>query len=186
MKRMILKYVVILWVFLAFSGCKGLTGPDKTGEILLSSQLFGIDSYYLFGFDYEHGEFYKYPYRNEPVPDIINETFRVYEGGNVVLLPGFNTPGQMNGFALVGEFESLESARDFYDGYSKVEGGLQFETVSDTVELYQVWVQQTSLGNYVKMLVKDIQNYETETEPLYNEVSIEYTYQPDGSSSFPE
>ena len=71
---------------------------------------------------------------------------------------------QINGFALVGEFESLEEARNFYKDYREVDSNLQFEADSDTVELYQVWVQQTSIGNYAKLLVTDIQNFEGERE----------------------
>ena len=104
----------------------------------------------------------------------------------MALLPGFNTPGQMNGFALAGEFGNLEGARNYYNEYLKVEDGLQFETISDTVELYQVWIQQTVLGNYVKLLITDIQNYELEAGAIYNEITMEYTYQPDGSSTFPD
>ena len=92
----------------------------------------------------------------------------------------------MNGFALVGEFETLDGARSFYEGYSNVEDDLQFETVSDTVELYQVWVQQTSTDKYVKLLVKDILDREGDSGTLYSEVVLEYTYQPDGSATFPD
>lgn len=181
-----MKYVSILLVFISQGGCKGLLGPDKTGEIQLSSETFG-DTYYLFGFSYEDGEYYRFEYQGEPLPDIINEAYRVLvAGGGFTTMPGFNTPGQMNGFALLGEFGSLENARDFYEGYSRIEGGLQFETVSDTVKLYQVWAQQTEVGNYAKFLVKDIQNFEGETGALFNEVSLEYTYQPNGSTAFPK
>lgn len=184
------KIVAVAWatllVFLIAGGCENLGGTQRTGEIELSSQRFGTDSYYLFGYAYEKADYFKFPFQGETVPDIINEAFRVLEGGKVVLLPGFNTPGQENGFALVGEFGTLEESRDFYKGYSKVQEGLQFETVSDTVELFQVWVQQTSLGNYTKLLVKDIQNYEGESGAAYNVVTMDYTYQPDGSSTFSE
>jgi hypothetical protein len=167
-------------------GCEGLVGPDLSGKIKLSSQLFGSESYYLFGYSYEDGEFYKYPYTGERVPDIINEGFLVIEGSKQTSLPGFNTPGMVNGFALVGEFESLGDARGFYEGYDQVEEGLQFETVSDTVELYQVWVHQTSAGNYVKMVVTSILDFEVESGRPYNEVTLEYVYSPEGSTDFPD
>jgi hypothetical protein len=186
MRKTEFKYMVVLLVLMATGGCEGLTGPKRTGKIQLSSQLFGTDTYYIFGYGYEQGEYYRYPFKGEPVPDIINEAFRVIEGGKVTLLPGFNTPGQMNGFALAREFGTLESARNFYNEYLKVEDGLQFETISDTVELYQVWIQQTVLGNYVKLLIQDIQTYEGEAGSIYNEITMEYTYQPDGSSTFPD
>jgi len=167
------------------SACGRLFGPDKEGEISLSSETFG-DSYYLFGYSYEKGEFYKFQFQGEPIPDIINDGFRVLVGGEVKSLPGFSTPGQVNGFALVGEFETMDDASSFYKGYDRVEEGLQFETISDTVELYQVWVQQTQAGNYVKLLIKDVSFLETESGSPYNEVLLEYTYQADGSLSFPD
>ncbi len=150
----------------------------------MSSQLFGTDSYYLFGYKYEDSDFYRYPFRSEPVPDIINEAFRVILGSEVGLLPGFNTPAQVHGFALLGEFETLDEADEFYRSYLTVQDDLQFETVSDTVELFQVWLQKTSEENYVKMLVRDIETMRGESGNIFNEVTIEYTYQPDGSRTF--
>ena len=186
MKGVASKYVLILLVLLTLAGCNGLFGPDRTGEIHLSSQLFGNETYYLFGYSFEHGDFFRYPFQSEPVPDIINEAFRVLLDGDVTLVPGFNIPAQMNGFALVGEFGTIEEARDYYNDYSKVEASLQLETISDTVQLNQVWVQKTEAGNYVKFLIKDIQNYEDEGGALYNEVIMDYTDQPDGSTTFPK
>ena len=72
----------------------------------------------------------------------------------------------------------LKEARDFYDGYSKAVDGLQFETESYAIELHQVWVQQTAAGNYVKLLIKGIENYEGESGNKYNVVTMDYTYQP--------
>lgn len=174
-------------IALSFMGCESLSGPKEKGEFRLSSEKLGTGPYHLLGYLYEESEFYRYPYQGDKVPDIINEGYRVLgEGGTVVSLPGFNTPAQMNGFALIGEFESMDGARNFYEGYDKVEEGLQFETVSDTVELYQVWLQLTSSGRYVKILVKEILDREGESGSLYNDVVLEYTYQSDGSTNFPD
>lgn len=170
------------------SSCELFRGPDRTGEMQLSSQLFGTDSYYLFGFHYEDGEYYRFPFQGDPKPDIINEGMRILQGGEVAVLPQFHSPntGQKVGFALIGEYGNLDQARSAYDEYATVGNDLQFEAVSDTVELYQVWVQRTGDGNYVKLLVKDILFGESETGNKYSEVVMEYTYQPDGSSTFPE
>lgn len=185
MRSRVLSIVLVLLASLATGGCEAFKGPDKTGEFHLSSETFG-ETYYLFGYSYEDSEFYRFQYQGDPLPDIINEGFRILVDGEVTSLPGFNTPGQMNGFALVGTFGTLDDARSFYEGYKKVEDGLQFETVSEIVELYQVWVQQTEAGNYVKLLIKDIQNTVGETGNKFNEVTLDYTYQPDGSSTFQE
>jgi hypothetical protein len=186
MKKNMFGSVMPVMLILVMAGCEGIFGPDKSGEIQLSSQLFGNETYYIYGYAYDQGEFYRYPFKGEPEPDIVNEAFRVFQGGELTSLPGFNTPGQVNGFALVGEFASQEDARIFYDDYFNVEEGLQFETVSDTVELYQVWVQKTSIGNYVKLLVKDIEIFQGEAGDIYNEVTLDYTYQPNGSTEFPK
>ncbi len=165
-------------------GCDKKTGPDPGGVITLSSQLHGTDSYYLYGFSFENGEMFRYPHQGDPLPDIINEGYLVIDGAQQISLPGFNTPGQVNGFALVGAFSTLNDANAFFQDYATVEEGLQFETLSDTVKLYQVWVQQTSAGKFVKMVIQDIKYLETDTGAPYSDVSLEYIYASDGSTGF--
>ncbi len=183
---MVVSGVVALCLMILTAGCGTFGGPDKTGEFRLSSEKFGTTSYHVMGYSYEEGEFYRFPYKGEPVPDIINEGILVLEGGEVTSLPWFHTPADVNGFALAGEFASLKDARTFYNQYDEVADDLQFEIESDTVELYQVWIQQTQAGNFVKLLVKDLLHSESEVGAVYNEVVLEYTYQPDGTRKFPD
>ena len=179
------RLVVLLALVLTATGCKMLFGPDKKGEIRLSSEKFGTETYHLFGYSYEDSEFYRFPYDQDPTPDIINEGTRVLQGETVIDLPSLNTPGQTNGFAMVGDFLNQEDAREFYKDYSRVEDGLQFSVQSDIVKEFQVWIQQTSAGNYVKLLVKEAESLEGDANNKYSEVLIEYTYQPNGSQDFP-
>ena len=179
------RYVLLVTLIFLSAGCKMLFGPDKKGEYRLSSEKSGTETYFLYGYSYEDSEFYRYPYDQDPLPDIINEGFRVIQGEETIELPGFNTPGRVNGFALAGEFTNLDDARDFYDDYDRVEDGLQFSVQSDIVEEFQVWIQQTSAGNYVKLLVKEAESLEGDANNKYSEVLIEYTYQPNGSQDFP-
>ena len=176
--------IIAATCLLLIVGCEKESGPDLSGIITLSSQLNGTESYYLYGFSFEEGEMYRYPHQGDPLPDIINEGYLVIDGNEQTSLPGFNTPGQVNGFALEGEFSTWDDAYEFYNNYDKVEDGLNYETASDVVELYQVWIQLTAAGNYVKMVVKDIQLFESDTGAPYNEVSLEYTYAPGGSTEF--
>jgi hypothetical protein len=186
------RFAVMMWLggMLAagLTSCELFRGPDRTGEMKLSSQLFGTDSYYLFGYHYEDGDYYRFPFQGDPVPDIINEGMRTLQGGELAVLPQFNSPsrGERVGFALIGEYKNLDEARSAYESYSAVGNDLQYETLSDTVELYQVWVQRTKDGNYAKILVKDVQFGEGESGSKYSEVIMDYTYQPNGSSTFPE
>lgn len=177
--------IVAVTCLLLIVGCEKDAEPDLSGIITLSSQLHpSEESFYLYGFSFEEGEKYRYPHQDDPLPDIILEVFPVGEGDEQTILPGFNTPGLVNGFALVGEFSTWDEAYEFYKNYDKVEDGLHYETASDVVELYQVWVQLTAEGDYVRMVVKDIQLFESETGDPYNEVSLEYAYAPDGSMEF--
>jgi hypothetical protein len=180
------RLVVLLALLLTSAGCKMLFGPDKKGEIRLSSEKFGTEVYHLFGYSYEDGDFYRFPYEKDPIPDIINEGTRVLQGETTVELPSLNTPGQTNGFALLGEFPSLEDAREFYKDYRRVEDDLQFAVETGIVEANQVWIQKTSAGNYVKLLLKETESLEGEGGDKYSEVLMDYTYQPDGSRDFPK
>ena len=139
------------------TGCDKDKGPDFQGEIELSSQLYGSESYYLLGYSYENSEYYRFPAAADPIPDIINEGYLV-DGSKQYSVPGFNTPNQGKGFALVGEFGSGAEADAFFYAYGMVEDGLSYQALSDTVKLHQVWVQQTVRGNYVKMLITDIRS----------------------------
>jgi hypothetical protein len=180
------RYVLLLALILTSAGCKMLFGPDKTGDFRLSSEKTLDEAFYLFGYSYEDSEFYRYPYEKDPLPDIINEGTRRLQGGEVIMLVSFNTPGQTNGFALVGEFTNLDDAKDFYKDYKRVEDGLQFAVESGIVEAYQVWVQMTSVGNYVKLLVKEVASLEGEAGNKYSEALLKYTYQPNGSKDYPD
>jgi hypothetical protein len=186
MKSFVLKVLLVGVMAIGMTSCELFRGPDRTGEMQLSSQLFGTDSYYLFGYHYEDGAYYRFPFQGDPVPDIINEGMRILQGGELAVLPQFNSPtkGERVGFALIGEYQNLDQARSVYDDYSTVGNDLQFEALSDTVEMYQVWVQRTKDGNYAKMLVTDILYDQGESGNKYSEVVMEYTFQPNGSSTF--
>lgn len=179
------RFMLLMALILSGTSCKMLFGPDKKGEIRLSSEKFGTETYHLFGYSYEDSEFYRYPFEKDPTPDIINEGTRVIQGETTIELPSFNTPGQSNGFALVGEFSNLEDAKAFYKDYDRVEDGLQFAVETGIVEEFQVWIQMTSAGNYVKLLLKEAASLEGEGGDKYSEVRMDYTYQPNGSRDFP-
>jgi hypothetical protein len=192
MKSVVLKALLVGVVAAGMTSCELFRGPDRTGEIRLSSELFGTDSYYLFGYHYEDGEYYRFSalsVQGDPIPDIINEGTRVLRDGEVAVLPLFRSPktGEKVGLALINEFQTLEEARNYYDDYKTVGNDLQYEILSNTVvDLYQVWIQRTGDGNYAKLLVKDILFETSDSGSKYSVVVMDYTYQPNGSSTFPD
>ena len=173
-------------MLLLLVGCDEDRGIDKKGSMQLSMQSYLADTWYRFGYHYEDGDMYRYPFAGDPVPDILNEGFRVIGPDGETSEPGFNTPAQVNGFALVGEFSSAAEALSFFEAYAEVEGGLTYSPISDTVRLHQVWVQKTQAGKYAKLLVTRIEYFTQDGGAQGNEISLDYVYQPDGSASFPE
>lgn len=167
------------------SGCNNNNEPVNEGKIELSSELFGVDAYYTYGYNFEKSEYLKYSFLSpgSTMPDIINLPFKKPDG--TIAAPGFNSPYRVNGFHLLAEFSSLTEAQEFYDSYKEADQMANFVVDSDTVKLYQVWLQKTKVDNYVKLLVKDINFFEEGLGADYVVVSMDYFYLSDGSATFP-
>ena len=102
-----------------------------------------------------------------------------------IIAPGFNAPSGLYGFHLLGEFSSLNDAREFYNDYTEADPQINFKVDSDTIRRNQVWLQKTQLDYYAKMLITDIGYYFDGLGDDYIVVSIVFTYQNDGSTIFP-
>ena len=64
MKRNVLRLMCGGLLVVGMTACEALRGPDKKGEIQLSSQLFGADSYYIFGYHFEDADYYRFSSRH--------------------------------------------------------------------------------------------------------------------------
>ncbi|MBN1131551.1 MAG: hypothetical protein JXR52_08180 [Bacteroidales bacterium] len=179
------KFFLILVSMVMMSGCHDQELDILEGEINLSSQLFGVGSYYLYGYSYGEADYIKYsfPFSGSVVPDLINIPFKNPDG--TISASGFNAPSGKNGFSLLGSFSSLDAAREFYRDYKNVEPGLEFIVDSDTVKLYQVWLQKTQYDHFAKLLIMDINFFDGGLGEDYIVANIEYTYQNDGTGVFP-
>ena len=183
MKNILFIGVLIL---VLVTSCKKNDQPVMKGSINLSSQLLGVDTYYIFGYNFDTSDYIQFSFfqtMGNTVPDIINYPFKNPDG--TVDAPGFNAPSRKNGFHLLGEFNSLYEARTFYNEYLDIQSGLSFEVDSDTVRKYQVWLQKTQLDHYAKLLVTDIAYYNESIGESYVVVSMDFTYQDDGTGIFP-
>ena len=178
--------ILFFLLLLLSCGCNKDNEPVKEGELELSSQLFGVDSYFIYGYNFKNSDFikYSYPFSGSVPPDIINDELINPDGS--IAAPSFVAPSRKNGFNLLGEFSSLSDAREFYENYKNIEEELKFVAESDTVKLYQVWLQKTQLDHYVKMLVKDILYYQDGMSGAdYVVVSMDFVYQDNGTFIFP-
>jgi hypothetical protein len=177
-----LGFNALLILLLMVVSCETGGGGDGEGRIVLSS-IFDYESSKTRGFNFEEEQFMEFPAATatSPQPDIIIETYKRVDAPPK---PGFTSPGNENGFALLGVFDDLTTSEDFYNNYLEVDTSLTLNSSTDTVRLYQVWILRTALGNYAKLLVRDIRNYD-DMAGEYMEVTVDYHYRDDGTPRFP-
>lgn len=180
MKRKVLSILTAL--SLLTMACERNINPGGEGQIVLSS-LFNYETSTTLGFSFDSEEFTAFT-STTPVglqPDIIIETFKRVDAPPK---PGFTSPSNDNGFALLGEFDDLAASEDFFNAYTEADSTRSLDPTTDTVRLYQVYLLQTKQDNFVKLLVRDIENFDNMSGE-YIEVTIDYNYQGDGTPRFP-
>ena len=179
-------YIMGMFIMAMVISCNKNDGPVRKGSINLSSELLGVETYFIYGYNFKKSDYIQFSLfqsMSTTKPDIINYPFKNPDG--TIGAPGFNAPSGKNGFHLLGEFNSLNEARTFYDDYPEVQSNLTYEVDSDTVRKYQVWLQKTQLDQYAKLLVTDIAYYNESMGESYVVVSMDFTYQDDGTGIFP-
>jgi hypothetical protein len=174
MKNLIL---IILSILLCISCKKDKTEVKTTGDIIVSSKILGGDTnYYVEGFSFEKGATMKYSLTSGTKPDIVLENNLEENSANIV------SPSNNEAFFLADEFESLEAAQTYYDNLKDFSNAT-FIAKATNIKAFQVYIFQTLTGKYAKFLIKDLKVF---TEPsAYVEISIEWNFQPDGSTTFP-
>jgi hypothetical protein len=155
------------------------------GEIVLSSEKFqNGEIYIVYGFAFEKGENVPYTLTGGSPPDIIvsnlTDVLNNITGGVL------NSPNNIEAFFLNMTGANYAEAKDFFDSYLEVTA-TNFEAISDSVQLYQVWTVQTTSGKFAKLLIKGINIIEEPLPPSpddYMEITVDYEYQPDGTRTF--
>lgn len=177
---------VKIWMILALSlvlptGCKK-ANQEYRGDVILSSA-FNFEDASVYGYNFEMGKRLIFPAPvGEPLPDIIVDRYRLLDGS---VKPGFTSPANTNGFALAGAFDNLQESLDYYENeLLTFDANAEFSPSSDTVREFQVWVLKTTLNKYVKLHVREIWTIDDVTGK-FNEVMVDYYYQPDGTATFP-
>ncbi len=172
-------FFILLLVLLA--SCDPPGNDENRGQVVLSSA-FDFNNSTIYGYNFELKTFTQFPSSLDQVPDIIVDKYTRVNGD---ILPGFDTPGNNNGFALVSESGSLAESVEFFDAYREFDTGLALSPTTDTVWAYQVWVLKTSQDKFVKLNIRDIRILHNVAGD-YTEVSLDYYYQDDGTPVFPK
>ncbi|MFZ5941446.1 MAG: hypothetical protein ACOYXB_12815 [Bacteroidota bacterium] len=179
----VFRYLISLFLLFLLPGCP--SGPDQThsGEIILSSELFGTLTWYVQGYRFETEEYVNYPGTSD-VPDLLLENLRRPNGD--IVATGFSSPGNLHAFLLKGTYASPSEAGSAYDALLAADTLSSYSDISDTLRVNQLWLFRSSEGRYAKILVEDITPAIGLSGTPHYEVLIRYRYQPDDSPALGE
>lgn len=174
---LVMPLLVIFFFGSALSGCKKeeqrFSGTDTIDNIIVpSGQTFAI-----FGFSFEQGKVISN--LEPPGPDV---TIHLETDISGVIGKYFGTVNLVESFAMVGEYPGATEAKNAFNNLLEV-GTRTWQLAAWDVEENQVWLFKTSVGNYVKFRIIEIQ-VDEQQDPPYIEVTFEWRIQPDGSDIF--
>lgn len=169
-------YILFLVVIVS---CDPSNNDENRGQLVLSSA-FDFNNATIHGYNFELKSFTQFPSGLDPVPDIIVDKFTLLNGD---ILPGFTSPENNNGFALISESGSLAESLSFFEDYGEFDTSLPLVSTTDTIRTYQVWVLKTRQDKYVKLNIRDIRILNNAGGD-YIEVSLDYYYQDDETPVF--
>lgn len=156
--------------------------PVDTGEITLSSESYGTNNYFRYGYSFEDGKFYQFPIKSSSeVPDIFLLDTPKPPENNLIGFISTET-GNPNGIMKNDDFSTLAEAEEFYNSYNLALTG-PWEFQSDTLEDFQVYTLRTAKNNYVKIMVLDVREIVNISPPDNIEIDIRYFIQRDGSTN---
>lgn len=154
--------------------------PDRiySGEFTIDNVLYGYGPYYAYGYSFELGVELKTS--DSPPPDITVHA-KTDALGNVSGAY-LDTPNVKASYALAGDFDTGNEAKDFFDNLLQI-GTYNWTLYADNISEHQVYVFKTRNDNYVKFRITNLVLNDTDDGP-FAEVTIEWRIQPDGSTTF--
>lgn len=173
--------LLIVFLFTVVASCDNSQAEENRGQIILSSA-FDFSSSSVNGYNFELKLYSRFPSIGGPLPDIIVDKY-VEVGGDIQ--PGFTSPSNNSGFALIAESGSMNESIKFFEEYEEFDQSVLLSPSTDTVRLNQVWVLKTSQNKYVKLNIRDIKML-TNVSGDFLELRLDYYYQDDGTPLFPE
>jgi hypothetical protein len=174
MKR---SYFIYLLIMALLSGCKKSDSISNTGTANINNTTYQSTTYYVYGFSFSKAK--KVSTLETPGPDVI-----IYVNADT---PPNRLTMQANNlnpsFYKIGDFPDEQSAIAAFDGLKTV-GNYTWSEMADPISPNQVWVYKSGTPTYAKMRIISTVNDVRNSIP-YGEVTFEWVYQPDGSTTFP-
>jgi hypothetical protein len=150
------------------------------GTITIDSRLYGAGPYYAIGFTFISAM--RTPTNRTPMPDILvlAETNVTGDVTGVFL----STSAFLPSFQLHGEYPDAASATSAFSDLTEANPASNWIDLALPVEANEVWVFRTRDEQYAKIRIIEVKGELREGIP-YAECTFEWTFQPDGSTLFP-
>ena len=180
-----IKHLIFIACLMAFSaGCKKESSNPTSGEITLSSQKFGSQTFYVFGFSVATGSLVQFSLGSvTQIPDwVLEEILDI--SGNPVGANITTNPQNSLAFSLNGTFPTNEAALAAFSAYRDVAMPSPTDKISD-IKPYQLYTYKDRSGKYTKFLIEGLEKKQGDSNPYY-EATIRWVSQPDGTTHFSE
>jgi hypothetical protein len=161
------------------SSCSKSDNPTS-GTVYIDNKLYGSGPYYSLGFTFSGAK--KVSTLANPGPDITVEAGSVTTGGNVVAFLSSNSFSPS--FYLAGQYPTAELAGAAFKSLTSVGSGLSWSSFGTPLYKNQVWIFKTEDEKYAKLLIVS-DSLNTSVNPPFASCSFKWSYQPDGSTTFP-
>jgi len=174
--------VILIFLLLLSTACNKDDHPGDTGEITLTSELYGSGPYYVMGYNFALGKMVST--LDAPGPDIVVLP-ESSPDNSVVESAYLSSDNLKDSFTHNKSFDDLASAEAFFNSYLEVDDAGGYTGIASDLAPYQVWTYRTNENKYVKMLILKVTK-EIRNDTPYAETTLRYVYQPDGSRTFPQ
>lgn len=176
MKKIVFIFLIL---FAIFSGCTKKEATRTSGIDTIDNTNHFSTTYFQYGFSFPGAKLIAtYP---SPGPDI-------------TLVVNFNDAGtprltlqsenMLPSFYKAGEFSDETAAKSAFDNLKTVSASLsQWLDIADPVLPNQVWIYRSETEHYAKIRIISTINETRQTVP-YGEITFQWVYQPDGSTTF--
>jgi len=163
-------------------GCNKDDNPGSSGEITLTSEIYGSGPYYVSGYNFSLGEMVST--LDAPGPDIV--VLPESSPDNTVVKSAYLSSDNLkDSFTFNASFDDLASAENFFNNYLEVDDSKGYAGIAADIQPYQIWTYRTNNNTFVKMLVLKVRK-EIRNDTPYAETTLRFVYQPDGSRTFPQ
>lgn len=170
---------VFLLTILAVSCGRDESVPLR-GTVTIDSRLYGTGPYYATGFTFLSASVT--PTNRNPQPDIL-VLAETNVSGDVTGVY-FSTSAFLPSFHKHGSYPDAASANTAFNNLTEVNPASNWLDLAIPVKVNEVWVFRTRDEKYAKIKIIEVKAEMREGNP-YAECKFEWTFQPDGSTTFP-